>query len=296
MRKALFLLALLFIARPAFAQSPSMATYIDDLYQYSVMVDGEPHDYIAPIGWAVGNGFRPGVGIYIDGRLAEMPFTWTRGDVCPAVRAWGWACDDEQSVTCDDGVNSQNCVGYIAPVDVTTRYGSGWHSVAFAAFDSNTLTVAFSNERPRQMQPGEDRRHPRAAGGGNAEVRVCDGRFAGEFHLERPARPAGQAALRTAQTREDPRPIHGLSGLGRRSADQRRHRRGDRRLPGSAPEDGLSGAAGKGSRKGAKTQRRKGRNLSFASPYLFFFAPLRLCAFARNSVPTRLIVSRLAIA
>ena len=39
-------------------------------------------------------------------------------------------------------------------------------------------------------QSGEDPRHPRAAGGGNAEARVCDGRFAGQLHLEHPSAPA----------------------------------------------------------------------------------------------------------
>ena len=42
-------------------------------------------------------------------------------------------------------------------------------------------------------QPGENPRHPPPADGGNAESRVCDGRFAGQLHLEHPsatARPA----------------------------------------------------------------------------------------------------------
>ena len=39
-------------------------------------------------------------------------------------------------------------------------------------------------------QSGEDRRHARAAGGGNAEARVCDGRFPVQLHLERPFAPS----------------------------------------------------------------------------------------------------------
>ena len=41
------------------------------------------------------------------------------------------------------------------------------------------------------------------------------------------SRPPSPTALRAAQTRADPRPIHGLSGLGGRLARQRRHRRRD---------------------------------------------------------------------
>ena len=46
--------------------------------------------------------------------------------------------------------------------------------------------------RPRRPgvaggEPGEDSRHPPPAGGGNAEARVCNGRFPGELHLERPS-------------------------------------------------------------------------------------------------------------
>ena len=61
---------------------------------------------------------------------------------------------------------------------------------------------------------------------GHAEARVCDGRFAGQLRLEHPSRHSRYKPLyEQLKQRPHPGPIHELSRLGRRPADQRRHRR-----------------------------------------------------------------------
>ena len=56
---------------------------------------------------------------------------------------------------------------------------------------------------------------------------------AGQLRLESAPERAGRAALSAAQSERRPGPLHELRRLGRRPADQRRHRRTSRRLPGA---------------------------------------------------------------
>ena len=56
-------------------------------------------------------------------------------------------------------------------------------------------TAAIGDQAWLAGQPGEDPRHPRPACGGNAEARVCNGRFAGQLHLEHPSATARSRPL-----------------------------------------------------------------------------------------------------
>ncbi len=118
---------------------------LDIVYAYRT-IEPEPHYTVTPEGWAVGNGFVPGVTFAIDGQMMAVPFSRRRvNDICRVAHIWLWKCDDEQPRTCGLGDFSKECQGYTMPIDVTGRFETGWHAVQALAGDARTLIIGVSN-------------------------------------------------------------------------------------------------------------------------------------------------------
>ena len=114
------------------------------------------------------------------------------------------------------------------------------------SYNCDALSIAVATAAHRRSgvagsDPGHDSRDTPAIGRRHAQIRVCNSRVAKQFHLERTSRISGTAALRGTQTAPHFGPIHGLSGLGRRPADQRGNRPRNRHLLGAIEHDALSG-------------------------------------------------------
>lgn len=136
-----FVLGLLALAPPAVvlqAQAPAPI--------YAVIDFATPYDFGSVVllrtgGWLIGDGVKPGKGIYIDGHYVPgASFAWRPG-VCESAHAHGSRCDDDSLQGCITYTEATgwtgfafgyHCAGLFADLNITS-YAPGPHRIEYCA-------------------------------------------------------------------------------------------------------------------------------------------------------------------